>query len=113
MKYPIYDDKDLKFSEQDGNHTVSEFASFISQLIVQDVLNSNTEKGIIAFVNTRGTKLLSDKQAKVLDMIISTYDNKKCKICGTNISLSEVLELDDNDGLCSYHKHESDNEKRN
>lgn len=111
MKYPIYEDKDLKFSEQDGDYSVSEFASFISQLIAQDILDNNTEKGIIALVNTTGTKSLSEKQAKVLEMIVSNYYNQKCKICGLDIPLSEVLDLEDNGGLCSYHKHQSDSDK--
>jgi hypothetical protein len=111
MKYPTYDDKDLKFAQHDGNYPVSEFASFLSQLIDKDVLENDTEKGIVSFVNSKGTKSLSDKQAKVLDIIVSRYNNKECKVCGETIPLSEVLDLDDNDGLCNYHKHQFDKDK--
>lgn len=111
MKYPMYDDKDLKFAEQDGNYPVSDFASFISQLIDQNILYNNIERGIAAFVNSKGTKSLSDKQAKVLEIIVSRYANKECKVCGEKIPLGEVLDLDDNDGLCSYHKQQFDKDK--
>lgn len=107
MKYPIYDDKDLTFAEKDGNYPISDFANFISQLINQDVLDNQTEKGIIAFVKSNGTKSLSYNQGKVLDMIVSRYDSMECLVCGNKIPLSEALD-DDNGGLCSYHRNQAD-----
>ncbi len=111
MKYPPYDSDDLMFAEKDGNNWVSDFADFISQLVEQDILENSTEKGIVAHVNSKGTKLLSPKQGAVLDNIISRYDDKECKLCGAEIPLNEVLNLDENDGLCSYHKYQADKEE--
>jgi hypothetical protein len=111
MEYPIYDDGDLKFAEKDGNFPVTDFASFISQLLDQHILDNDTEIGIATFVKSKGTKSLSINQAKVLKIIISRYDNEECKVCGEKIPLNEVLDLDDNDGLCSYHKYQSDKDK--
>ena len=111
MKYTIYDNKDLELAVQDGNYPASEFSNFVSQLIEQERWENDIEKGIIAIVNSKGTRTLSDKQSKVLEIIVSRFDSEECRICGVKIPLSEVFDLDDNDGLCSYHKHQFDKDK--
>ena len=53
------------------------------------------------------TKNLSDKQANVLNNVVSRYANKSCLVCGETIPFNELLD-DDLDGLCSYHKYQAD-----
>lgn len=111
MKYPQYDPNESYFAEKDGNYPVSDFTSFVSQLLDLKVLSNPVEKGVIELVNEMGTNQLTAKQGKVLDIIVSRYNNEECKICGVEIPLSEVLYLDENDGMCSYHKNQFDKDK--
>lgn len=110
MNFPVYNASDLHNAMQDGNHELLEFTEFLSQLSEQEILDNTTEKGILAFVQSKGTEELSTNQAKVLDIILARYDNQECKLCGEKIPLNEVLFLDENDGFCSYHKHMMDKE---
>jgi hypothetical protein len=110
MKYPVYDESDLKKDEEDGNYIVSEFTEFISQLIDNKILDNEVEKGIIALVDAKGTSGLSEKQGSVLDTIISRYDGFECKICGEKIPLNEALDFEESDGLCNYHQSQLDKE---
>lgn len=45
---------------------------------------------------------------KVLDIIISHYDKKVCKICGEKILFFEELDFDNNAGMRCYHKYNFD-----
>jgi acid phosphatase family membrane protein YuiD len=108
MNFPIYDEADAKFAAHDGNVSIIEFSEFISQLIEQDEFENSTEKGIITLVDSRGTEVLTTKQAKVLEIVISRYEGEECKLCGEPIPLNEVLYHELNDGYCSYHKNQAD-----
>ncbi len=111
MDIPIYDENDLKYADQDGDINISEFADFFSQLEENEILDNPTEKGVVALVNSKGTKVLSSKQLNVLKIIVSRYENEECKLCGERIPLNEVLHFyDEYDGFCSYHKHIFDKE---
>lgn len=108
MDIPEYNMDSLKMAERDGEFYHTDFASFISQLIERDMVDDSTERGILAFVNDNGTEKLSDKQKFRLQKIVERYGREECKICGEKIPLDQVLDIDENDGLCSYHKHQMD-----
>lgn len=111
MNYPEYDISDLYNSAQDGDYSYNEFSEFITQLIEHCILENEIEKGIAALVAAKGTKILSEKQSRVLERVVSRYENEECKLCGEKIPLNEVLNLDDNDGFCNYHKNQMDKDK--
>jgi len=102
MKYPLYTNEDLKWVERDGTYELSDFAGFISELVQQELLNHEAEIGVAKFVESNGTQDLSEKQAKVLEIIVDKYADEKCKRCGLKISISEVIESMDNGGFCDY-----------
>jgi hypothetical protein len=102
MEYPIFAKNNLKSAIGDGNYPVSDFLEFLKQLVNRNSLNNSTETGVVAYVRDNGTESLSEKQAKVLKIIISRY-NFECKLCGTQISFDEVLGIEDNNGFCSAH----------
>lgn len=108
MNFPIYDESDVKFASEEGNYPISVFNSFISQLIDEDVLERPEERGVVAFVSSKGTSPLSPNQSKVLSIVVSRYENLECKLCGDPIPLDEALNHDFNDGYCSYHKFQAD-----
>ena len=108
MEIPEYNINSLKMAERDGEFYHIDFADFISQLIERDMIDDNTEKGILAFVNDKGTEQLSNKQKFRLEKIVERFADVRCKICGEEIPINEVLDIDENDGLCSYHKHQMD-----
>lgn len=108
MEIPEYNMNGLRMAEKDGEFYHSDFADFISQLIDRDMIDDDTERGILAFVNDNGTEKLSPKQKFRLEKILERYADEKCKICGCEIPIDEVLDIDENDGLCSYYKHQMD-----
>ena len=108
MEIPEYNTNSLKMAEADGEFHHTDFAEFISQLIDRDMIDDSAERGILAFVKDNGTDKLSDKQKFRLEKIVQRYADVRCKICGEEIPINEVIDIDDNDGLCSYHKHQMD-----
>lgn len=108
MEIPEYNENSLYTAEKDGEYYYSEFAEFISQLIERGHYENDTERGILAYVNDKGTDTLSDKQKYRLEQIIDKFAHVEFAICGEPIPLNEVLDIDENDGLCSYHKHQMD-----
>jgi hypothetical protein len=104
MNYQEYDKRDLYHSERDGDYSYSEFSEFITLLIERDILDNEIEIGIVKLVDSKGTKILSEKQSKVLAKIVSRYESRECKLCGESIPLNEILDFEYNEGFCSYHK---------
>ncbi len=102
MKYPLYNSHDLSRSSKDGNYQFDVFSEFINQLLVGEYLEHETEAGIAKYIQVNGTEGLSPDQGKVLNQIISRYE-KRCKICDTLIDLNQVLDNEDNNGLCDPH----------
>lgn len=109
MKYPEYDINELELAEREGNFETTDFSNFIFKLIESDEFEHDTERGIAAFIDSNGTAGLSESQKKVLEIIVSRYDNEECKLCGIKIPLNEVF--DDNNGFCSYHKWQADKDE--
>lgn len=108
MGIPEYNMNDIRMAEREGEFYYLEFHEFISQLLDRDLYENDTERGILAYIKDNGTDRLSAKQGYRLNKILERYNNEECNICGEKIPLNEVLDLDDNDGLCSYHKHQMD-----
>ena len=108
MEIPKYNKGNLYSAEIDGEYYYAEFADFISQLLERGHFKDDTERGILAYVNVNGTDALSTKQKYRLEQIIDEFANEECSICGEPIPLNEVLDIDENDGLCSYHKYQMD-----
>ena len=73
MDIPIYDENDLKYADQDGDINISEFADFFSQLEENEILDNPTEKGVVALVNSKGTKVLSSKHSETTSKPWSRY----------------------------------------
>ena len=108
MEIPEYNESDLKMAERDGEFIYTEFDDFINGLIDRDMIVDPAEKGILAFVRDNGTEKLSTKQRFRLEKIVQKYGTEFCKICSNEIPFNEVLDIGENDGLCSYHKHQMD-----
>lgn len=108
MELPEYNKGSLYLAKRDGDHYYTEFAEFISQLIERDLYDDDVERGILAYVKENGTDKLSDKQKYRLEQIVDRYAHEECSICSEPIPLNEALDIDENDGLCSYHKHQMD-----
>lgn len=70
------------------------------------MLQHSTEIGIVSFAKVNGTQSLSEKQIKILEIIISRYKKTECIICVEELSWNEILDAEDNSGLCSYHAHQ-------
>jgi hypothetical protein len=105
---PIYSKQQLVANQMDGDYESSDFANFLSQLCENDIISHPTASGIAMLANEKGTEILSEKQLAILEKVVAPYNNKTCLVCSEKIPLSEVLE--ENDGLCSYHKHQADKE---
>lgn len=111
MKYPLYKSEDLKWVEKDGNHEISDFAGFISDLIARELLNHEAEIGVAKFVESNGTLGLSEKQSNVLEIIVDKYADEQCNRCGLKIPISEVIESLENGGYCDYCAHQISKDK--
>ncbi len=108
MEIPEYNKNSLFLAQRDGDHYYTEFAEFISQVLERDLYEDDVERGILAYVNDNGTEKLSDKQMFRLKQIVERYANEECLICSESIPLSEALDIEENNGLCSYHKYQMD-----
>jgi hypothetical protein len=106
MNFPEYDMDDLKWSSRDGTIEISEFATFVDELLDSELLEHDVEIGIVKSVQKKGTKGLTPNQAKVLDKITQRYNDVACELCGDTIDLSEVLYSLDNGGYCSHCSHQ-------
>jgi len=101
MEIPEYDEKKLLRENMEGEYSNSDFAEFIETLL-NDERYDDVEKGILAYVKSNGTINLSSAQKYRLQKLVDDYDID-CSICGESIPVSEVV--DNNDGLCSYHRY--------
>lgn len=108
MEIPEYNINDLKMAERDGEFIYVEFDDFVNGLIDRDMIDDTAEKGILAFVKENGTAKLSPKQKYRLEKIVEEYGTESCTICSEEIPFNEVLDFDENDRLCGYHKHQMD-----
>jgi len=104
MKYPVYGKDELIDAIKEGYYSIVEFTSFLKQLEERNLVTNSTEQGIIAYIKTNGTNKLSTKQVNVLELIISRYSNKECRLCGEEISLIDSLDFTENNGFCVVHR---------
>lgn len=114
MEIPNYKKSDLNLELREGGNYLNLFATFFKKLASYDDTDYKLHKaqiGILAIVNERGTFDLSEAQLDKLQMVVDYYANRKCRKGGCDIPLSEVLDLEESDGLCSYHWHYAQKEE--
>lgn len=103
MSYPIYNNREINDWEGDLDGEISSFISFIKQFHAMELFETDIEKGVTAKVLAEGTYGLSDKQAKVIEIIVERY-TKSCKFCGTIIPIDEVFTDHGEEDMCFAHK---------
>jgi len=102
MSYPIYDNIELEFANRNGDNETSGFAEFISNLLTNHQLQHETEIGVAKYIDDNGTKGLTHKQGKVLEIIVDKFVRLQCNRCQTQIEWAELAKAHDNGGFCSY-----------
>lgn len=96
----------LYSAERVGDNSNRGFDEFISQLLERKLYGDEKEKSVLVEVNNHNTNKLSAQQNVLLEKIVDRYAYESCAICKTPIPLNEALNIKENGGLCSFHRHQ-------
>ncbi|WP_338793212.1 hypothetical protein [Bernardetia sp. MNP-M8] len=109
MPYPIFSKADINATNsKHGDSNVSEFLSYLSELVEYEYVEHPTALGIIKQVNDKGTESLTDNQAQSLEIVMKEYGQKDCEKCGNDIPWNELIAAIDNGGYCNFCEHQNE-----